>query len=157
MKKIVSLLLLLGFLAQTSVFAQTLPQGTLVLVQPANIIDADDVKTGDSVKFRTVKPVKANGNIVLPQGTEVSARVVKRKNNGLLGIPCELEVGEFKILTQNNDIIHLSGTILDKGEGRYWANVGWIFVFPLLFIKGNDGKFYPNSEYMLYTAEDVNL
>ena len=158
MKKIISILLILLFM-QMQVLAQTLPQGTLVIVQPSKIIDADDVQLGDTVSFTTLKPVKVNGKVVINQGTEVTAKVTKRKNNGILGIPGEIEISDFMIVTQNNEIIHLCGVAQNKGDGRYWANAGWVFIItiPLLFIKGNDGKILTNTSYMLYTAEDVNL
>ena len=118
MKKILSALLI-GLFIQTQVCAKILPQGTLVMVQASTIIDADDVKLGETVSFKTLKPVKVNGEVVIPQGTEVNAKVTKRKNNGILGIPGEIEVSEFQIMTQNNEVINLSGIVQDKGDGRY--------------------------------------
>lgn len=156
MKKIlVSLLAIL--IIQAQALALTIPAGTLVVVQPNKTIDADDVKTGDNVKFVVSKQVKVNGKVVIKMGTEIDAKVVNRKNNGILGIPGEIEIGEFKLITADNDILLLNGGISDKGDGRYWANVGWFFMFPLLFIKGDDGKIKKHSTHMLYTAEDFNL
>ena len=83
--------------------------------------------------------------------------MLKKKNNGILGIPGELELGNFEMVASNNDIIRLRGTVVDKGEGRYWANVGWFFLFPILFVKGDDGKIPVNSTHRLYTVEDINL
>ncbi len=76
-----------------------------------------------------------------------------------MGIPGEIEVSEFQIITQNNKVINLSGIVQDKGDGRYWANAGWILwiTLPLIFVKGNDGKIFTNTTHMLYTVEDVNL
>ena len=155
MKKILAgILASLSFCSYCS--ALTLPQGTAVVVQAQKIIDADEIKEGDNVLFKTIQPIKASGKTIFNEGTEVNARVVKRKNNGILGISGELEIGEFQIVS-NNNIIRLSGTITDKGEGRYLANVGWIFVFPLLFIKGNDAKIFTTNSYILHTIEDIDL
>lgn len=157
MKRFFAVLMLFMFV-QSQLFAATIiPQGTLIVVQPQKLIDADDVRAGDTVKFSIIEPVKVNDNIVIKSGNEVIGRITKRKNNGILGIPGKLEIGEFYILTQNNELIRLTGSISDEGENRYWANVGWIFVFPLLFIKGNDGKIQSNSTYMLRTAEDTSF
>lgn len=158
MKKILAVLLLFA-LIQVQTFALTIPQGTLVLVQASNTIDADRVKIGDTVSFKTTKPVKVDGKVVINAGKEVNAKVINKKNNGILGIPGEIEVGEFRIITQNNEIIYLDGKIADKGKDRLWANTGWLFIitFPMLFIKGDDGKIYSINEHMLYTAEDVTL
>ena len=143
--------LLITLLLQTQVFALNIPSGTPVVVQPKILIDADEVKEGDNVKFKVIQPVKVNDVIVISTGTEVDAKIIKRKNNGILGIPGNMEVGEFEIITPKNEIIRLTGTVSDAGENRYWANVGWIFVFPLLFIKGNDAKIPVNRTVILYT------
>lgn len=156
MKKIITLLLVF-LLLQMHAFALNVPSGTLVVVQPQKIIDADDLKVGDDVKFTVVQPVKVNNTTVLPIGTEVLAKVIKKKNNCVLGIPGNIQVGEFSIITQNNEIMRLSGTVSDEGNNRYWANVGWIFVFPLLFIKGDDGKIRQETTHMLHTVEDIEL
>ena len=155
MKRFITGLLLL--LTQLQVCAATVPSNTLVVVQPQKLIDADNVKMGDNVIFMVSQPVKIEGKVVIPVGTEVKATVVKKKNNGILGIPGSIQIGEFQILTNDNKVLRLSGNIFDEGANRYWANVGWIFVFPLLFIKGNDGKIQPTLTHMLYTAEDINL
>ena len=156
MKKILSVILL-SLLLQVQVSATTIPSGTLVVVQPQQEIDADDVKAGDTVKFTVVQNVKVDNKVVIKSGTEVIAKTTKVKNNGILGLPGELEVSEFQILTDNNEVVRLRGSIIDKGIGRYWANVGWFFVFPLLFVKGNDGKIQKNTTHYLYTIENVNL
>ena len=150
MKNFITILFSL-LLLQMPIFALSIPSGTPVVVKPQNLIDADEVKEGDNVKFTVIQPVKVNDEIIINTGTEVTAKIIKRKNNGILGIPGNIEIGEFNILTPENEIIRLTGTVTDAGEGRYWANVGWIFVFPLLFIKGNDAKIPVNRTYILYT------
>ncbi len=91
MKKFFALLFLCLFI-KSNVMAVTIPQGTLVVVQPAKLIDADKVRTGDKVLFSVTQPVKINGETVIKMGTEVNAKITKRKNNGILGIPGELDV-----------------------------------------------------------------
>ena len=156
MKKILSIIML-SLLLQSQIYAATIPEGTMLVVQPQKEINADNVKEGDRVNFTVVQPVKVNNEVVIKSGREVTAEVVKKKNNGILGIPGELELGNFEMVASNNDIIRLRGTVVDKGEGRYWANVGWFFLFPILFIKGDDGKIRVNSTHRLYTVEDFNL
>ena len=145
--------LLTILLLQMQVLAVNIPSGTPVIVNPQNLIDADDVREGDNVKFTVIQPVKVNDEIVINTGTEVTAKIIKRKNNGILGIPGNIEIGEFSILTPENEIIRLTGTVTDTGEGRYWANVGWIFIItlPIIFIKGNDAKIPVNRTFILYT------
>ena len=101
--------------------------------------------------------VKVNGNVVVKQGTEVTAQVARLKNNFILGIPGEMELTNFQLMTSDSDPIPLRGNVKDKGEGRYWAHVGWFFLFPLLFVKGGDGKIPATVQYTMYTMEEVNL
>lgn len=156
MKKILAVMILL--VLQLQVFGATIPSGTAVVVRTEHEIDADRVKLGDSVNFVVEQNVKVNGETVIKMGSSVQGKVVKRKNNGILGIAGELEIGDFKLISADNgEVIRLSGTIADKGEARYWANIGWLFVFPLLFVKGNDGKFPMNYSKILYTIQDVEL
>lgn len=156
MKRFIAVLFMV-LLLQSQVFATVIPTGTLVIVQPYQTIDADDVKVGDNVSFKVHQPVKVNNEVVIKTGTEIQARVIKKKNNGILGIPGEIQIGEFQIITPNSESLRLTGMVSDEGENRYWANVGWIFVLPLLFIKGNDGKIPCTSTYMLHTAESFDF
>lgn len=156
MKKILGLFLAL-FLVSAPLQAAVLPAGTAVNVHSVQEIDADEVKAGDIVSFIVTHPVKYNDKVVIKAGTEVKAQVTKRKNNCILGIPGTLEIGNFKIYKTDGEFLGLRGTVIDKGEQRYWANIGWIMVFPLLFIKGDDGKIPMNLDYILYTVDDISL
>ena len=55
----------------------------------------------------------------------------------------------------------LRANISNKGTNRAWVNVGWFFwvAFPLLFVKGNDGKISAGTYQILYTVGDnfINL
>jgi len=156
MKKIILfMLIMLSF--QISVSAATLPAGSIVMVQSTKMIDADDVKLGDTVEFIVIQSVKLGDDVIIKSGEQVLAKVVKRKNNFIFGVPGEINVGDFQIVKPNNEVIRLRWTIVDKGDNRYWANFGWFFVFPILFIKGDDGKIQMNSSHILYTIEDINL
>ncbi|MCM1009930.1 MAG: hypothetical protein NC390_03490 [Fusobacterium sp.] len=156
MKKIIAVLLLC-LLTHTQAYAAYIPQGTAVIVQPQREIDADDVKIGNTVKFSVVQPVKVNKQVIIKSGTEVTAQIIRKKNNFILGIPGELELGNFQIYNSDSNIINLRGNIIDKGEGKYWAHIGWFFLFPILFVKGNDAKIPVNIQHTLYTLEDVNI
>ena len=128
-----------------------IPAGTAVTVSVEREIDADDVQEGQNIDFIVLDPVTIDGTPVIKSGTPVIAQVINKKNNFIFGIPGELEVGNFKLFNQNNGIINLRGSILDKGTHRAWANIGWILVWPLLFIKGNDGKIPAGTFKILYT------
>lgn len=155
MKKILVLLMLLCL--QVEVFAVVLPEGTPVIIKPKREIDADSVRVGQDVKLAVAVPVKVNKQTLIKPDTEVTGQVIAKKNNFILGIPGELEISNFKIVQSNGNIIYLRGNILDKGEGKYWAHIGWFFLFPVLFVKGNDGKIPAGVEHILYTSDEIDL
>lgn len=156
MKKILALFLVSAFM-QVQAMAAVLPSGSVVHVQPTREINADKVKEGDLVEFNVVLPVKANGSVLIKPGTIVTAQVTKKKNNFILGVPGHIEVGNFKIYNEDKEPITLRGTILDEGDNRYWCHIGWFFLFPVLFVKGDDGKIPMNSNHILYTVDDARL
>lgn len=158
MKKIITLVLTF-LLIQVSACALTIPSGIIVTVQPQQEIDADDYNMGDNINFTIVQSVKYNNEILIKAGTEVTGTVTKKKNNGCFGIPGEIQIGNFRIIDKNSNVIRLRGTIVNKGESKYWANVGWIFLItiPMVFIKGQDAKIQMDMTYMLYTAEDTDI
>ena len=158
MKRVLSVIMFL-LLLHLQVSAAMLPSGTPVVVQLQNEVDGDDVKVGDNIDFIVVQPVKSGDEVVIKSGALVSGRVIKKKNNFVFGVPGEIQVGNFQILSSNNEIIRLRGTIFDKGDNKYWVNLGWIFLItiPIVFVKGNDGKLEMNIQHMLYTIEDLNL
>lgn len=156
MKKIVALLLLLT-LIHTQVLAVTLSAGTPVHIQPIKTIDADKDKLGEVVNFQVIVPVKIDGKTVVKPGTIVTGKIIKHKNNCIIGVPGHIEIGNLFIQTEEGQDIYLRGSVYDEGNNRYWSNIGWFFLFPLLFIKGDDGKIKMNTHHILYTLEDVKL
>lgn len=156
MRKFICLVLCSLFL-DLQATAVMLPEGKAIPIKPVKELIADDLKQGETVTFEVTHPIKVNGNVMIKQGTEVTAQVARLKNNFILGIPGELELTDFQIITGNNDLIPLRGNVIDKGEGRYWAHIGWFFLFPLLFVKGGDGKIPASVQYTMYTMEDVDL
>ena len=118
-----------------------LPAGTPITVYVNEEIDADDVQVDENINFIVQDPVYINNKLVIKSGTLVVGQVVKLKNNSILGIPGEIQIGNFRI-SDSNQIINLRGNITNKGTNRAWVNVGWFFwvALPLLFVKGNDGK-----------------
>ena len=128
-----------------------IPPGTAVVVYTENEIDADDVRAGQNLDFIVQESVIIDDITVIPSGTHVNAQVTKRKNNFILGIAGELQVGNFKIKAASDNMINLRGVIIDKGTNRAWCNIGWFFLFPLIFIKGNDGKIPAGTYQIVYT------
>lgn len=159
LKKILSILFcLVLFVSQNlTAVAQTyqIPAGTPITVYVAEEIDADDVQLDQNIDFIVQDPVYINNKLVIKSGTSVIGQVIKLKNNSILGIPGEIQIGNFRI-TDSNQIINLRGNITNKGTNRAWVNVAWFFwlALPLLFVKGNDGKISAGTYQILYTIGD---
>ena len=163
MKKITTKLLL-AFLfnlliLQNSVFATSVlvPSGTPVAIYSENKIDADEISENDTIDFIVQDNVRVNNKVVIKSGTNVTGQIIKKKNNFILGLPGEVQVGNFSLIAEDNQQIYLRGIMQNKGTGREWANIGWFFLFPLLFVKGGDGKIPATVQYTMYTIEEVNL
>lgn len=158
MKKLATLTLT-GFMAVSSTlsaWADQMPAGTPVQVVFDKEIDCDDVKAGEAVSARVLTPVKHNGHIVIPAGTEVKGAVVKRKNNSIAGVSGAIEVGKFKVTMPDGGIVPLSGSVQRKGDNRTAGSlIGAYFILLPIFIKGEDGKIEANAETTLYTAQEL--
>lgn len=158
MKKVIAIICIVFMgLQNLPVFAQAIkiPAGTPISIYVNEEIDADDVQLDQNINFLVQDPVYINNKLVIKSGTLVIGQVVKLKNNSILGIPGEIQIGNFRI-SNNNQIINLRGNITNKGTNRSWVNVGWFFwvALPLLFVKGNDGKISAGTYQILYTIGD---
>lgn len=152
-KVIASLALLL--LVTGNTWADILPAGTPIQVAIDNEVDADDVKEGETVKGHIVVPVKRNGVVVLPAGTPVHGKVVKKKNNSIAGISGKIELGNFKAMTVDGGALPLSGSYQRKGNSRVAGSlIGAYFIGLPIFIKGQDGKVEAGAESVMYTVSE---
>lgn len=144
-----------GVAMTASAFAGLLPAGTPVQVVIDRRIDADEVKTGQTVFAHIGVPVKHEGRIVFPAGTPVKAEVTHRKNNSIVGVPGSIELGNFKITVPDGGIVPLAGNIQRQGDSRVAASLGagYFLLFPLL-IKGQDGIVESGAETTLFTLQE---
>lgn len=134
-----------------------LPAGTAITIRNKQEINADHVREGQIVDFIVDSPVTLNGLTVIKPNASVTAEVINKRNNFIFGIPGDLQVGNFKLTNLNNKSINLTGTISKKGTSRYWAHIGWLIVWPLLLVKGEDGKIPAGTRHTIYTMGDVYL
>lgn len=147
---------------QSSVIEQAqrivIPSGTPVSAYVDKMIDADDVTEGQEVTLLVQEPVKIDGTTVIKANTPILAQVTKRKNNCIFGIPGEIAIGNFKIQMRDGTILNLRGSISHKGQNRYWVDfVAWFFLWPVLFVKGEDGKIQSGVHQMLYTVGETYI
>lgn len=135
----------------------TIPAGTAVTLYNEKEISADRVQTGQKIDFFVQNPVIINKTNVIKSGTIISAQVLKKKNNFIFGVPGEIQVGNFKLQTPNGDVVPLRGEIFNKGDGKYWCHISWIFCLGIIsfFVKGEDGIIPAGSSTIVYTMNDI--
>lgn len=151
MKKALVLFLLLAF---GVAHADILPAGAPVQVVLDEMVDSDDVKTGEAITAHISVPVKHNGKIVFPAGTKVNGVVTKRKNNFIFGVSGKIALGNFKIITEDG-VLPLTGNYQRDGNSRVaGALVGGYFLLLPIFIKGQDGKVEAGAESTMYTVQE---
>ena len=110
------------------------------------------VDEGTDVEFQTVDDVKIS-NKMYPKGSIVKARVETIAQNGTMGVPSDLVVGNFML-----DNIPLCGEINKVGANRslwvYPCVCGLLYFFcaGLLFIpiRGGHAKIRPSETFTLY-------
>ncbi len=131
-----------------------IPAGTTVRIAADKEIDADNNKEGDNVYFTLLNPIIIEDYEVVKSGLRVEGRVIDKHNNFIFGKPGNITLGDFKLELANGEFIDLHGELYDKGEARWWANIGWLIVWPLLFVKGDDGKISQGTSKILHTSRD---
>lgn len=154
MKHTIALLTIITLLG-LPVQAEILPAGTPVQVVIDNEVDADDVKEGETITGHLLAPVKQNGVVVFPAGTPVKGQVTRKKNNFIFGISGKIELGRFKLIPPDGQVIPLTGEYQRKGNSRVAGSlVGAYFILLPIFVKGQDGKIESGAEMTMYTVQE---
>lgn len=138
---------------------EVIPAGTAITITNEKEISADDVRLNQNIDFIVQTPVIVNNVNVIKPGALVSAQVLQKKNNFIFGVPGKIQIGNFKLKTQNGNIIPLRGEITNKGEAKYWCHISWIFCLGIVsfFVKGEDGIIPGGTSITVYTQNEVNL
>lgn len=128
-----------------------IPSGRPVQINLSQTLDADNIKEGETVRFSTLTVIREGDTAIVPAGAIVTAKVVRKKNNFIFGVPGMLTLGNFQLLF-NEEVFPLSCTVTIQGEERYAASLigGWLILLPF-FIKGEDAKAVEGSQYTCQT------
>jgi hypothetical protein len=94
-----------------------LPSGATINVELKDTLDSKKLKTGDPVKLKTTETFKANGQVVLPKGTQILGHVTqasvkeKGQNTSSLGIVLD------KAVLKDGQELPLNATIQAMASG----------------------------------------
>ena len=126
-------------------------------IRTMRIITSEQAQLGESVVFKTLKPVVVNKNVVIPAGTEVIATVEYISTSRAKGEPGILIIDNFKIkgFEKYNPVGKIS---INGANRRLWikpvSNIINSFTiiggYPLYFIKGGEAKIKPNKVFEIY-------
>lgn len=140
--------------------APVLSSKTPVLIQSDNTVSAATNKSGDLIKFHVVNTVKDSyGNIVLNQGTPVTATITRLEAKNRIGRPAELAVAGFTTTLSNGKKIALNGSVDKKSESRMARSIVLsALICPLfLLMKGSAVELPAGTQTTVYPSVDYSL
>lgn len=94
-----------------------LKSGTMVMLELASNVNANNVKNSEVVDFRVLNDVRAGGEVVIPAGSMARGQVVSASKSGLFGTPGELSVAVKSVVAVDGTHVPLSSSNLN-GEGQ---------------------------------------
>lgn len=123
-----------------------------------NITTRKDLEEGQYLDFIVADDVKVNNKTIIPKSSTIKALVETISPNQAVGVPADLDIGQFTVVKPNRAEIPLDGTIHKVGANRalwlYPAACGaMIFFFAgllLLPIRGGHAKIKTNQTYEVY-------
>lgn len=95
----------------------TLPINTLVQVTPANEITSKEMKEGTTREFLVVNDVEYKGEVIIPRGSPVEAKVTWRTGKGIVGKSAKFELS-FDWVRVNQATYRLRGMHRQEGRGN---------------------------------------
>jgi outer membrane biosynthesis protein TonB len=98
----------------------TVPEGTTLTVRLIDTIDSSKNKPGDTFRATLNAPIRVDGDVAVPAGTEVEGRIVDASNAGRFTGHSELKL-ELTKLTVHGNVYELQTADFDradKGRGK---------------------------------------
>jgi hypothetical protein len=96
----------------------TIPQNTVITVETLYPVSSADFKVNNSIAFSVVRPVYADGILLIPRGTVARAKIVKLKKAGSFGRGGALTVEMEHILAIDGTRIPVQLTADAEGGNR---------------------------------------
>lgn len=157
-----ALVLSLLFCASTRAYAVAvpLPTGTPIPVVLTENINANINAVGETVNLKVAIDVVVDGEVVVPKGALVTARVGLAQKRKSLGKAGELQFFPVRVQTIDGQWVPLEKDNFGaKGRTRTGATIGHVIVWgPLgLFAKGRAGYVLRGLEYEATVAQDRTI
>ncbi len=127
----------------------TLPINTLVQVTPANEITSKEMKEGTSREFLVVNDVEYQGEVIIPRGAPVEAKVTWRTGKGIVGKSAKFELS-FDWVRVNQASYRLRGMHRQEGRGNTAGAL-----LGAAIITGKSATMTPGQIVNVFTAEPI--
>lgn len=127
----------------------TLPINTLVQVTPASEITSKEMKEGTSREFLVVNDVEYQGEVIIPRGSPVEAKVTWRTGKGIVGKSAKFELS-FDWVRVNQASYRLRGMHRQEGRGNTAGAL-----LGAAIITGKSATMPPGQIVNVFTAEPI--
>ena len=121
--------------------------GTAVRLMTEQIINSENLRSGQTLQFKVVDDVKANGKVVISKGSVANAQVIEASGGRLMGIKGNLAIQVKDVTAVDGTTILLSnGNLNAQGKQRLAPAIilTWFCIFGFL-IHGGDAIIPANT------------
>jgi hypothetical protein len=136
-----------------------LPANSEVILALNEPLTSDDKMLGDDFSLTVSQDVKANGLVVIPQGTRAVGQIVYRKGKGGFGKSGKLEIA-FRYIDFGGRHIPLDGHYRQEGSGNGAAAVGAVLaagVIGGLIVHGHSARIPQGHEFTVHMVDAIPL
>lgn len=135
-----------------------LPEGMAIPLETRQEISSKSARAGDQVELAVAKPVTIGGVTVIPAGAPATGKVVRVRDNGLLGRSGKLDIQVSSVKAGQLDI-PVRGQRNAQGKSGTLGAVGAGIVFlPLaVLVRGKDVKLPAGTAFDVYVEKEVTL
>lgn len=135
-----------------------LPEGMAITLETRQEISSKSARAGDHVELAVNKPVTIGGITVIPAGTPAAGKVVRVRDNGLLGRSGKLDIQVSSVKAGQLDI-PVRGQRNAQGKSGTLGAVGAGIVFlPLaVLVRGKDVKLPAGTAFDVYVEKEITL
>lgn len=144
----------------------TMPAGNTVVLKAGTMVSMELVNEvtskmtpGQTVDFRVMSDVKADGVVVIPAGSIAKGQIISAKKNQILGGQGEVTVQVKSVNAIDGTRIALSGSSISaEGENQLvWSLVLTFFCIFGFLIKGTNGVIAPGTTFDATVASNTDI
>ncbi len=144
----------------------TMPAGNVVVLKAGTMVNLELVNevtskmaAGQTVDFRVMTDVKADGVVVIPAGSIAKGQVISASKNKLLGTPGEVTVQVKSVNAIDGTRIALSGSSFTaEGDSKLVTSLVLTFLCGFGFLmKGGAGVITPGTTFDATVASNTDI